>query len=265
MPQEIQKRAAVLDAIKSVGAIKDITAQHDGHYEHEIDLEVIVYGRNYNGKKVGPYVRLLAYSNGEEVMREGEWGGNTFYVVIEGKADVYIDNAGSQLKVAEVSPGDIVGEMSILAGVPRSATVKAPPTGTVKILEMQRPALRLLRKLPEFGQSLDRSYRHHGRNQMLQVLATTKSLPSETIKALEQISVFRVYAKGHVLFHTNDTINRIFVLKTGWVRMSPGQKTSLLGQMPGLPGANGGSWTPSWFRCSSDFTHSTVLEPTLVR
>ena len=70
MPQEIQKRATVLDAIKSVGAIADITAQHDGHFEHEIDLEVIVYGRNYNGKKVGPYVRLLVYSNGEEVMRE---------------------------------------------------------------------------------------------------------------------------------------------------------------------------------------------------
>jgi Fe-S-cluster-containing dehydrogenase component/CRP-like cAMP-binding protein len=248
MPQEIQKRAAVLDAIKSVGAIKDITAQHDGHYEHEIDLEVIVYGRNYNGKKVGPYVRLLAYSNGEEVMREGEWGGNTFYVVIEGKADVYIDNAGSQLKVAEVSPGDIVGEMSILAGVPRSATVKAPPTGTVKILEMQRPALRLLRKLPEFGQSLDRSYRHHGRNQMLQILATAQSLPKDVIKLIEQIAVFRVYAKGHVLFRTGERVSRIFVVKTGWIRMSPQQKTSLLGNAD-LPGANGG---PSWDTMSPD-------------
>lgn len=242
MPQEITKRSAVLDAIKGVGAIKDITAQHDGHYEHEIDLEVIVYGRNYNGKKVGPYVRLLVYSNGEEVMREGEWGGNTFYVVIDGKADVFIDNAGAQLKVAEVSPGDIVGEMSILAGVPRSATVKAPAAGNVTILEMQRPALRLLRKLPHFGQSLDRSYRHHGRNQMLQILASAQNLPAETIKAIEQISVFRVYAKGHVLFRTGEPISRVYVLKTGWVRMSPGQKTSLLGAMPGVGGNGGGGW-----------------------
>ena len=102
MPQEIHKRRDVLDAIKSVGAIADITAEHSGHFEHEIDLEVIVYGRNYNGKKVGPYVRLLVYQNGEEVMHEGEWGGNTFYVVVDGKADVFVTNDGSQLKVAEI-------------------------------------------------------------------------------------------------------------------------------------------------------------------
>src|SRR5215204_393750 len=134
MPQEIQKRRTVLDAIKSVGAIADITAEHAGHFEHEIDLEVIVYGRNYNGKKVGPYVRLLVYSNGEEIMREGEWGGNTFYVVIDGKADVFITvEGGAQTKVAEIGTGDILGEMSILAGVPRSATVRAPANGSVKM------------------------------------------------------------------------------------------------------------------------------------
>ncbi len=246
MPQEIQKRSAVLDAIKGVAAIRDITAEHDGHFEHEIDLEVIVYGRNYNGKKVGPYVRLLVYQNGEEVMHEGEWGGNTFYVVIEGKADVYIDNGGSQMKVAEVSPGDIIGEMSILAGVPRSATVKAPAAGSVKILEMQRPALRLLRKLPQFGQSLDRSYRHHGRNQILQVLSSTQHLPTDAVKALEQISVFRVYARGHVLFHAGEAISRIYVIKTGWIRMSPQMKTTLLGGPAAPAGNGGGAWdTPS--------------------
>jgi Fe-S-cluster-containing dehydrogenase component/CRP-like cAMP-binding protein len=252
MPQEIQKRNEVLAAIKSVGAIRDITAQHDGHYEHEIDLEVIVYGRNYNGKKVGPYVRLLVYSNGEEVMREGEWGGNTFYVVIEGKADVVIETDGAQHKVAEISAGDIVGEMSILAGVPRSATIRAPQGGAVKVLEVQRPALRLLRKLPEFGQSLDRSYRHHGRNQVLQILAAAQSLPPEAVKLIEQVSVFRVYAKGHVLFRTGEKISRIYVVKTGWIRTSPQQKTSLLGNTPGLPGVAGGNGGPSWDTASPD-------------
>lgn len=242
MPQEIQKRRDVLDAIKSVGAIAGITAQHDGHYEHEIDLEVIVYGRNYNGKKVGPYVRLLVYRNGEEVMREGEWGGNTFYVVVNGKADVYVTNSGSQMKVAEIGTGDILGEMSILAGVPRSATVRAPEGGEVTMLEVQRPALRLLRKLPQFGQSLDRSYRHHGRNQILQSVAATGQLPSDTIRQLEAISQFRVFGKGHVLFRAGEPVSRMYVLKTGWLRLSPQAKTSLLGDAPG----NGGNGKASW-------------------
>lgn len=240
MPQEIQKRRTVLEAIQSVNAIADITATHDGHYEHEIDLEVIVYGRNYNGKKVGPYVRLLVYSDGEEIMHEGEWGGNTFYVVIEGKPEVYIHNVGDgKVKVAEISPGDIVGEMSILAGVPRSATLRAPAGGSIKVLEVQRPALRLLRKLKHFGESLDRSYRHHGRNSIVQVLGSVANLDSSTIKKIEEISAFRVYGKGHVLFRPGETINRIYVLRTGWIRLSPQAKTSMLTQQ----GADGNGWS----------------------
>lgn len=228
MPQELEQRRAVLEAIKSVAAIKDITAQHDGHFEHEIDLEVIVYGRNYNGKKVGPYVRLLVYNDGEEVMREGEWGGNTFYVVVEGKADIYVMSEGQEARVAQISAGDILGEMSILAGVPRSATVRAPAGGTVKVLEVQRPALRLLRKLPNFGEALDHSYRHHGRSQIIQVLSSVGHLSSDIIRQVEAISQFRVFGKGHVLFHPGEPIKRVYVVKSGWLRLSPQQKTSLL-------------------------------------
>lgn len=251
MPQELEQRRAVLEAIQSVAAIKDITAQHDGHFEHEIDLEVIVYGRNYNGKKVGPYVRLLVYSDGEEVMREGEWGGNTFYVVVEGQADIFVTTEGRETHVAQISAGDILGEMSILAGVPRSATVRAPAGGTVKMLEVQRPALRLLRKLPHFGEALDRSYRNHGRSQIIQVLNSVSHLAPETVRQIEAISQFRVLGKGHVLFHPGEPVKRVYVVKSGWLRLSPQQKTSMLV----APSGDGKiSWgdRPSWDLPSPD-------------
>src|SRR5262252_2923914 len=154
MPIEITKHRDVLAAIESVGAIAELTAKHDGHYEYELDLEVIVYGRNYNGKKVGPYVRLLTYQPGEEIVREGDWGGNTLYIVVSGKAEVLINDADQIMKkVSEIAQGMQFGEMSVLAGVPRSATVRAPLSQPVQVLELQRPALRLLRKLPKFGES----------------------------------------------------------------------------------------------------------------
>ena len=96
------------------GPIADLTAKHDGHYEYELDLEVIVYGRNYNGKKVGPYVRLLTYQPGEEIVREGDWGGNTLYIVVSGKADVLITDVDRQMKVSEIQEGMQFGEMSVL-------------------------------------------------------------------------------------------------------------------------------------------------------
>ncbi|MBK8315836.1 MAG: cyclic nucleotide-binding domain-containing protein [Acidobacteria bacterium] len=145
MPHEITKHSEVLKAIEGIGSISDLTAKHDGHFEYEIDLEVIVYGRNYNGKKVGPYIRLLEYSPGEVIVREGDWGGNNFYIIVSGSADVLSTDDGRLKKISEIPEGVQFGELSVLAGVPRAATVCAPEGQSVKVLEVQRPALRLLK------------------------------------------------------------------------------------------------------------------------
>ncbi len=221
MPQETTKHREVLAAIESIGAIADLTAKHNGHYEYELDLEVIVYGRNYNGKKVGPYVRLLTYEPGEDIVREGDWGGNAFYIVVSGRADVLVRNAGKMLKVSEIPEGVQFGEMSVLAGVPRAATVRAPGDQSVQVLEVQRPALRLLRKLPKFGEALDTTYRRHGRAATVQEIKSTTQLNDEAIGQLEMISKFRVYAKNHVLFRAGEPIRNLYVLKSGWARLTP--------------------------------------------
>ncbi|MGH9755229.1 MAG: cyclic nucleotide-binding domain-containing protein [Blastocatellia bacterium] len=213
-------------AIESVGAIAGLAAKRDGHYEYEIDLEVIVYGRNYSGKQVGPYVRLLTFAPGEEIVREGEWGGNTFYIVVAGRADVYGATPQGPAKVAEILAGVQFGEMSVLAGTQRNATVRAPKDQTVQVLEVQRPALRLLRKLPAFGQALDATYRKHGRANLIQEIAKITDLSSAAISQLEAISKFRVYAKNHALFRAGELANKLYVLKSGWARLTP--KTQLM-------------------------------------
>src|SRR5215469_8354260 len=124
MPHEHKSRREVLSAIEAAPSIRDLLSTREGHYDYELDLEVVVYGRNYNGKKVGPYVRLLTYQPGEEVVREGDWGGNTFYIVADGTVDVFTDTGTRSAKIAELEQGAQFGEMSVLAGVPRNATIK---------------------------------------------------------------------------------------------------------------------------------------------
>ncbi len=221
MPHETTKHREVLAAIESIGAIADLAAKHNGHYEYELDLEVMVYGRNYNGKKVGPYVRLLTYEPGEDIVREGDWGGNTFYIVVAGKADVLVRNAGKLTKVSEIPEGLQFGEMSVLAGVPRAATVRAPAEQSVQVLELQRPALRLLRKLPKFGEAMDTTYRRYGRAATIQEIKAATQLSEEAIGQLEMISKFRIFAKNHVLFRAGEPIRRLYVLKSGWARLTP--------------------------------------------
>ena len=91
MPREITDREAILSSMKSLELTSELFIEVNGKLKNAGDLEVIVDGRDYgNGKKVGPYVRLLTYESGEAIMRQGEWGGNTFYLSVSGVLDVYI-------------------------------------------------------------------------------------------------------------------------------------------------------------------------------
>src|SRR2546425_3418073 len=219
MPREHKSRREVLNAISELPSLKDLLSQHDGHFDHELDLEVTVYGRNYGGKKVGPYVKLLTYDTGETVMTEGEWGGNTIYMVTAGHLEVWIKApTGQDIKVAELKPGAQLGEMSVLAGVPRSATIKAPPDTPAQVLEIQRPALRLLRKLNAFGQGLDKSYREHSRDSVIEDLKAIISLTPEMFAELRALAQFRVFSKNHVLIREKSAIDRIYLIKRGWLR-----------------------------------------------
>ncbi len=238
MPHENTKHRDVLAAIESISAIADLTAKSEGHYDYEIDLEVIVYGRNYNGKQVGPYVRLLNYSPGEVIVREGEWGGNTFYVLVAGKAEVWLKNDTGYSKVNELQAGTQFGEMSVLAGVPRAATVRAPIDQAIQVLEVQRPALRLLRKLPKFAEAMDETYRRYGRSSVIREINAVTNLDDEAIRRLGTISQFRIFAKNHVLFHAGEKIDRLYVLKSGWARLSNKSGTTV------VPDGNGAK--PKW-------------------
>ena len=47
------------------------------------------------------------------------------YILVEGIADVLIEENGKMIKVSQLYPGQFFGEMSLLTGEPRSADVIA--------------------------------------------------------------------------------------------------------------------------------------------
>jgi len=197
-----------------------LAARDGDRFRHELDLEVIVYGRNYNGRKIGPYVRLLTYEPGETITREGDWGVNTFYLVVGGRPEVFLQTPeGGEVRVAEMSPGRQFGEIPVLAGAPSTATVRAPSGEGAQLLEVQRPALRLLRKLPGFSASLDRTYLGHGLKSAYQRLNIPTGLGAE-LAAQPGLSQFRIFAKNHVLFRERDAVEHLYLIQEGWLRRS---------------------------------------------
>jgi CRP-like cAMP-binding protein len=64
------------------------------------------------------------YSAGEVVINEGDAA--TFVVlVLTGKLQVFIQRGNRALVLTESGPGAIVGELAVLCGIPRSASVRA--------------------------------------------------------------------------------------------------------------------------------------------
>lgn len=59
------------------------------------------------------------YMEGATIVRKGE-PGDTFYVLVEGEAKVTDENGK---RLAQLIPGDFFGEISLMDGGPRTATV----------------------------------------------------------------------------------------------------------------------------------------------
>jgi Fe-S-cluster-containing dehydrogenase component/CRP-like cAMP-binding protein len=279
MPREITDRDAVLSSLKSLAITSELFAEVNGKLKNAGDLDVIVDGReNSSGKRVGPYVRLLSYESEEVIMQQGEWGGNTFYLSVTGVLDVYITIPdGQQRKISRLPPGSCFGEMAVLAGVERNATVAVPKHGKATVLEITRPALRLLRKLPQFGQVLDETYRKHGFGRVMEDLVPAiKPANEAAVRRLREIATFMVYGKHHVICNEQAPIEKIVLIKSGWVRRVRGvpfdaASTGIavgLGQSIGVDflgagnclGLEGGSKPEKWNFTATCMARTEVLE-----
>ena len=84
-------------------------------------------------KILATYVRPCALAIGAKAFVEGERAG-FLCLVTEGKLHVLKDGDAGSKKLAEIGPGYSVGEMSIIDGMPNSATVVAAQSTTVLVL-----------------------------------------------------------------------------------------------------------------------------------
>ncbi len=79
---------------------------------------------------------LQHYGRGEAIIREGA-DGSSMFVLVNGEAGVTVEAAGQATRVATLRNGDCFGEMSLLTGEKRSASVLA--VKDCEVLEVTKP------------------------------------------------------------------------------------------------------------------------------
>ncbi len=75
-------------------------------------------------KTVARGVKRIRFTHGEVLMRQGD-DGESFYILVQGKVQGTIANDTARPIEFELKPGALFGEMSLLTGLPRSATMTA--------------------------------------------------------------------------------------------------------------------------------------------
>ena len=94
--------------------------------------------------EVSRNIKPQIFQPNSTIIRQGEKG-NQFYILLNGKADVYLNMpGGSELFVNQLKPGQYFGEMALLGNGVRAATVKASGEGPVSAVALDEKAFNSL-------------------------------------------------------------------------------------------------------------------------
>ncbi|MFI5311015.1 MAG: FAD-dependent oxidoreductase [Gemmatimonadales bacterium] len=97
-------------------------------------------------------VGVEMYEGGQTIVRQGDMG-TMMYILKSGEVDVVREADGKEEVLARLGPGDHFGEVAVLRGVRRTATVRA--VGAVEVLRLSRDdTKRLTESFDAFGKGI---------------------------------------------------------------------------------------------------------------
>lgn len=174
-------------------------------------------------------------TKGDIIIREEEAQSRGLYIILEGQAKVVLTGAeGREAVLAFLTEGEFFGEMSLLDGDPRSATVRAD--NDIRLLFLKRDAFfDLLRTSPEIAIAMlaELSVRLRNANRKISALALSP-VNARISGALLQIAELRgVRVRGQIIIRdrptqqeiadvantTRETVSRVLghFQKDGWI------------------------------------------------
>lgn len=98
--------------------------------------------------------KTKVHAAGEILLKEGD-AADFVLLVLTGRLEVFVDREGQHITLTETEPGDILGELAVLCGIPRSASVRAKEESAVLVWDDKAFRTLLLRD-PSLSQRIFR-------------------------------------------------------------------------------------------------------------
>ncbi len=164
------------------------------------------------GTSQGFFRKLKSMLSPREQHRRSEESDRPF-IPIDASVDLPYDRP-----IAELSPGDLFGEMTCMSYYPRSATVRAK-TDCV-MLEMLRNVLDILQRNKTFRAQLERNYRARALDSHLRSVPIFASLTKDFIDHLrDRVELVR-FSPGQVICRQGDAPDSFYLVRIGFVKVS---------------------------------------------
>lgn len=147
---------------------------------------------------------------GEYIIRQDDEGDN-FYVIDSGHCEVYKSAAGERQKVLEIGPGDTFGELALMFGVPRAASVVAKTDCRLWALD------RITYRKIIMGQTLKKRHLYEGLLRQVDILQTLNDY--ERLKIADALQTV-TYSDGEFVVHEGGQGDKFYIVVDGELKVT---------------------------------------------
>jgi CRP-like cAMP-binding protein len=186
---------------RHIHLIKENDKYEDAQHQHEVTLRLKTLHRidlfssmtEQELKWLAEHLRFAPFAKGNLITRQGEQQSHGLYILIRGEAEVFIESGSGERRTLNIlRKGDFFGEMALLTGAPRRASVIA--LSDVECYRLDKDAFEeILRARPTIAEEVSHmlAVRTAELNDAKQDIDAVASQPSITQSSSEILATIR--------------------------------------------------------------------------
>ncbi|MBN8232446.1 cyclic nucleotide-binding domain-containing protein [Corallococcus macrosporus] len=161
---------------------------------------------------------LRRFGPGERILAQGTHG-DAFYVICEGSVRVFREEDGRRQDLATLADGAFFGEMALLSGAPRAASVESLSDDT-QVLEISASVLATLsRSHPPVAKALKKFCRERLLANVMNSSALFRPFNRQDRRGLVERFRARDVERGDVIIREGDATDGLYVVLSGEVEV----------------------------------------------